>query len=121
MARQYIRSVIIPPVLQLRRLMIAESGRFPDLARAYYERAPERVIAALAAALQQFAGRERLRLEDPLLAASHLAFLILGSALDRAMFCGDESVADANLHRYADAAVRVFLAAYGRIGDIDGQ
>lgn len=111
-ARRYIRSVINPSVLQLRRLVIAEAGRFPDLARTYYERAPERVLAALAAALQQLADRGRVRLEDPLLAANHLAFLILGSPLDRAMFCGDESVSAADLDRYSDAGVHVFLAAY---------
>ncbi len=113
LARRYIRSVITPPVLQLRRLVIAEAGRFPALARAYYERAPERVIAALASALQQLADHGRVRLDDPLLAANHLAFLILAIPLDRAMFCGDESVTAAELDRCADAGVRVFLAAYG--------
>ena len=50
LARRYIAAVMQPQVLQLRRLVIAEAGRFPELARTYYERAPERVIAALATA-----------------------------------------------------------------------
>src|SRR5947209_4757575 len=67
LARHYIRAVITPAVLQLRRLVIAEAARFPDLACTYYERAPERVLAALAAALQQLADRGHVRLDDPLL------------------------------------------------------
>ena len=112
LARQYIASVMLPQVLQLRRLVIGEAARFPELARAYYERAPDRVLGALAAALQRLADRDLLRLDDADLAANHFAWLIL-SPLDKAMFCGDdENLTPAELNRLADAGVRVFLAAY---------
>jgi TetR/AcrR family transcriptional regulator, mexJK operon transcriptional repressor len=112
LARRYIASVMQPEVLRLRRLVIGEAGRFPELARTYYQRAPERVLATLAACLERLAGRGLLRLEDPMLAANHLAFLIL-SPIDKAMFSGvDERPAAAELDRLADAGVRVFLAAY---------
>jgi TetR/AcrR family transcriptional regulator, mexJK operon transcriptional repressor len=114
LARRYLASVLQPEVLQLRRLVIGEAARFPELGRTYYERAPERVLATLATLLQDLADRGLLRLDDPLLAASHFAFLILSIPLDRAMFCGDEeSFTTADLERFADAGVRVFLAAYG--------
>jgi TetR/AcrR family transcriptional regulator, mexJK operon transcriptional repressor len=114
LARRYVAFVLQPSVLQLRRLIIGEAGRFPELARAYYRRAPERTVAALAASLRQLAERRLLRLDDPLLAANHFAFLVLSVPLDRAMFCGDQAPTDAaDLDRYADAGVRVFLAAYG--------
>jgi TetR/AcrR family transcriptional regulator, mexJK operon transcriptional repressor len=72
------------------------------------------VLATLASLLQDLAGRGLLRLDDPLLAARHLAFLILSIPLDKAMFCGDEeSFTAAELERFADAGVHVFLAAYG--------
>ncbi len=115
LARRYIASVIRPQVLQLRRLIIGEAGRFPELARTYYERVPERVVATLASHMQRLAERGLLRLDDPLLAAHHLAWLILAIPMDRAMFCGDdEGFTAADLERFADAGVRVFLAAYGR-------
>jgi hypothetical protein len=60
-----------PQVLQLRRLVIGEAGRFPELGRTYYERGPERTVAALASWFQQLAERGRLRLDDPLIAANH--------------------------------------------------
>jgi TetR/AcrR family transcriptional regulator, mexJK operon transcriptional repressor len=115
LARRYVTSVIQPQALQLRRLVIGEAGRFPELARTYYERVPQQVIAALAAQLQQLAQRGLLRVDDPRLAANHLAWLILGAPLDESMFRADAAkYSAAELERLADAAVDVFLAAYGQ-------
>ncbi len=115
LARRYITSVIQPQVLQLRRLVIGEAGRFPDLARTYYERVPQRVVAILAARLWHLSARGLLHLDDPMLAANHFAWLVLAIPLDKAMFCGnDEGFAPAELEALADAGVRVFLAAYAR-------
>ncbi len=115
LARRYLASVLQPEVLQLRRLVIGEAARFPELGRAYYARAPERVLATLASLLQDLAGRGLLRLDDPLLAARHFAFLVLSIPLDKAMFCGEEETfTAADLERFADEGVRVFLAAYGQ-------
>lgn len=111
-ARRYLRVVLQPELLQLRRLVIGEAGRFPELARAYAERAPERTLAGLASAFARLAERGLLRLDDPAQAARHFAFLVVGAPMDRAMFRGDEPHAEADLDREADAAVRVFLAAY---------
>jgi len=114
LARQYLATVMQPRLLQLRRLIVGEAGRFPALARAYYQRVPERVLAALATQLGDLADRGLLRIEDPLVAAGHYAFLVLGLPLDRAMFLGlQHDLSPAELDRQADAAVDVFLAAYG--------
>ncbi len=115
LARQYLATVMQPRLLQLRRLVVAEAGRFPDLARAYYERVPEHVIAALGAQLRRLADRGVLRLDDPLAAAGHYAFLVVGLPLDKAMFLdADHGLSSADLDDRADAAVKVFLTAYGR-------
>jgi hypothetical protein len=54
-----------------------------------------------------------LELDDSQLAAAHFNWLIMSVPLNQAMLFGqDEPPAD--LDRYADAGVRVFLAAYGR-------
>ena len=55
-----------------------------------------------------------MRLEDPLLAAHPFVGLLLWIPVNRVMFCGDDARStDADLARYAEAAVRAFLAAYG--------
>jgi TetR/AcrR family transcriptional repressor of mexJK operon len=113
LARLYIRFLVRPEVLRLRRLVIAEAGRYPALARTYYERVPQRVYSALAALFHDLSDQGRLQLEDPLVAAHHFAWLTIGSHLDHGMFFDPITTnAAADLDRSADAAVRVFLAAY---------
>ena len=112
-ARRYVRAVLQPPVLQLRRLVIAEADRFPELARGYYQRAPARALDTLASAFGQLADRGLLHLDDPGLAAGHFAYLILSIPQDQAMFAVAEQFGATELDRFADAGVRVFLAAYG--------
>ncbi|GAA0794847.1 TetR/AcrR family transcriptional regulator C-terminal domain-containing protein [Spirilliplanes yamanashiensis] len=103
-----------PHLVQLRRMLIGEAGRFPDLARAWHRAAPERGHATLARAVTRLAERGLLHAPDPLLAAQHLNYLILSVPLDEAMFAvRDRPPSAPALRRYADEAVRVFLAAYG--------
>ncbi len=71
-------------------------------------------MAALADAFARLAERQVLRLEDPSLAAAHFNWLIMSIPLNQAMLQGlDAPPAAADLDRYADSGVRVFLAAYG--------
>jgi TetR/AcrR family transcriptional repressor of mexJK operon len=112
-ARDYLATVIQPPVLQLRRLVIGASPYLPEVARTYYERAPEQTMQALAGCFGQLAARGLLRISDPAAAAAHFAFLVLGRALDKSLFCGDAPFTAAELAAQADAGVAVFLAAYG--------
>jgi TetR/AcrR family transcriptional regulator, mexJK operon transcriptional repressor len=115
LARQLLARVVQPRLMQLRRLVISEAGRFPELGRTFYERGPGRTIAALADAFERLAARGVLHLEDPGVAAAHFNWLIMSIPLNRAMFFGDDEVfTPADLDRYADTGVRVFLAAYGR-------
>ncbi len=114
LARRQLAMVMQPTLMQLRRLVIAEAGRFPELGRTFYERGPDRTIAALAAAFERLADRGVLKLDDPQLAATHFNWLIMSDPVNRAMLLGEaESPTRADLDRYADAGVRVFLAAYG--------
>jgi TetR/AcrR family transcriptional regulator, mexJK operon transcriptional repressor len=112
-ARDYLATVVQPRVLQLRRLVIGASPYLPEVARTYYERAPEQTMQALAGCFGQLAARGLLRISDPAAAAGHFAYLVLGRALDKSLFCGDAPFTAAELRAQADAGVAVFLAAYG--------
>lgn len=87
------------------------------LARAYYERAPEQTMDALAGCFSHLTGRGLLRCRDERQAAAHFAFLVLGHALDKSLFCGDQPFSAVELTAQADAGAAAFLAAYG-IGSI---
>jgi TetR/AcrR family transcriptional regulator, mexJK operon transcriptional repressor len=114
-ARMYVATVMAPQRLQLRRLVIGESSRFPDMAKEYYARAPERFFEIFAAGLERFAERGLLNVPDPARAARHFAALVLWIPVDRALFVTDAQTPNSDeLVRLADAAVEVFLAAYAR-------
>ncbi|QBI19886.1 TetR/AcrR family transcriptional regulator [Egibacter rhizosphaerae] len=104
-------SVLGGRIVSLRRLLIAEATRFPELARDYYERAPGRVMTTLADGLARLAARGLLDIDDAELAAEHLAFLVLGASLDRALFEADAPSAT-TVETRARAGVEVFLRAY---------
>jgi TetR/AcrR family transcriptional regulator, mexJK operon transcriptional repressor len=115
LARRQLEMVMQPRLLQLRRLVIGEAGRFPDLGRTFYERGPARTLTALAGAFERLASRGLLQLDgDPLVVAQHFNWLIMSNPLNQAMLLGhDEPPARPDLDRYVDSGVRAFLAAYG--------
>ena len=114
LARRQLAMVMQPRLMQLRRLVIAEAGRFPELGRTFHERGPGRTIEALATAFERLAARGALELDDPQLAAAHFNWLVMSIPLNQAMFLGNDAAPSSReLNRYADAGVRVFLAAYG--------
>ncbi len=112
-ALQLARTVLTGRIVSLRRLLIAEVRRFPDLADAYHRRAPGRVVQGLAAALQRYHERGLLVVERPLRAAEQLAFLVLGPSLDRALFDPDGTpVDDLLLTERVQSGVDTFLRAH---------
>jgi hypothetical protein len=110
----FLRGVLQPDVIKLRRLVIGEAGRFPELGRVFYELGPQRANEQLGIALGEAAGRHDLMMNDPEVAAGHLLSLILSKPLDEAMLLGDGfRCTEASLLKIVDEGVRAFLAEYG--------
>ncbi|SEE29166.1 TetR/AcrR family transcriptional regulator [Jiangella alba] len=114
--RQLLRSLSRPEVLQLRRLVIAEADRFPDVSGTWWERAFHPSLVLLGDALERMSARGLLReLDDPTLAAYHLAGLVMYKPMNRMMFAGTAAVPPPDeLDVLAERAADVFVAAYGR-------
>lgn len=113
LAREMVTTVLQPHIVRLRRIIIGAADRFPELARKWYERGPERSYATLAERFADLAKRGLLRVDDPTVAAQHFTWLVLSVPLNRAMFYADgEALDPTELQRHADEGVRVFLAAY---------
>ena len=107
--------VLTPRILQLRRLVIGEVGRFPELGAALYAGGPGRAIASLAATFERLADRGALSVHDPLFAATQFNWLIMSAPLNRAMLLGDGAIPSSKeLREHAREGVRMFLAAYSR-------
>jgi TetR/AcrR family transcriptional regulator, mexJK operon transcriptional repressor len=114
LAQQFMALLMDPQLLRLRRLIIANADRMPELGRTWYEQGFERVLATLATCFAGLAKRDLLFAEDPLIAAHHFVGLLLWIPVNYAMFTGSEQpYTKPELDRYAVAAVNAFLAAYG--------
>ena len=118
LARQFLTTLMRPELIRLRRLIIASTDRFPELGRAWYERGFGRVLVTLSASFEALAERGLLRVDDPLLAAQHFVGQLLWIPMNEAMFTGDDQPrTEAELERYAEAAVRAFLIGHAPAPD----
>lgn len=111
-AERLLTIVMTPKLLRLRRLVIAEADRFPELGRALYDGGPGRAIAGLAVNLQQWADRGLLSIGDAKVAATQFNWLVMGDPVNQAMFRVDYALSKPARVRHIEQAVRVFIAAY---------
>lgn len=114
-ARAHLADVMKPELLRMRRMLIGEAERFPDLAGAWFEAGPMQSYTVFASWFEALARRGLLRVADPMLAAQQFNWLILSIPLNAAMSMRLDKppFTRRELDRYADEGVRVFLAAYG--------
>jgi TetR/AcrR family transcriptional repressor of mexJK operon len=115
LAGSWLRGLLQPDVLRLRRLVIAEADRFPEVGRAWFDRGFDRALVILGEELQRLADRGLLHnLSDPTLAAYQFAGLVMYQPMNHVMFAGTDALpAAGKLDHIADSAVTVFLATYG--------
>lgn len=106
--------VLTPRLMQLRRMVIGEVGRFPALGRSLYINGPMRSINRLARAFAHYTKNGQLGTPDPAAAAVQFNWIVMGAPTNAAMLLGDDGIpAPAQLRSHAREAVRIFLCAYG--------
>jgi TetR/AcrR family transcriptional regulator, mexJK operon transcriptional repressor len=112
-AVRQLQIVLTPRIIRLRRLVISEVSRFPELGEALYSGGPGRSIMSLAAIFERLAERGVLAIRNPSLAASQFNWLVMSAPLNRAMLLGDDAIPSASeLQKHAAESVQLFLAAY---------
>jgi TetR/AcrR family transcriptional regulator, mexJK operon transcriptional repressor len=112
-AVRQLQVVLTPRIIRLRRLVISEVLRFPELGEALYSGGPGRSIISLAAIFERLAERGVLAIRNPSLAASQFNWLVMSAPLNRAMLLGDDAIPSASeLQKHAAESVQLFLAAY---------
>lgn len=111
--RRFLKALMQPELIRLRRLVIANAERFPDVAETWYEQGFERVLAALAQTFRQFAAADMLRIDEPLAAAHHFVGLLLWIPVNNAMFrARAKRISEPEIERIVDNAVAAFLNGY---------
>jgi len=103
-----------PEQISLIRMVSMESGRYPELARQYYESGPKRAEEALAFYLDGQIRLGHVREGDTLMMARQFMNLITGSPV-RWFVLGFESkpLSDDALQRHIDGVIGMFSRAYG--------
>ena len=106
--------VLAPRLVRLRRLVIGEVPRFPELARAVFDQGPHRAVTTLGGLLTELDARGWLHVPDPAAAAQQLNWLVMGAPTNEAMFLGDDAVPTPTERQdHVRRAVSMFLSAYG--------
>lgn len=118
-AWDYADTVMSPTFLSLARLTIAEAQRFPEIGRAYQASGPDRLLSGIMAYLTQQRDAGRLKFHDAELAAQDLWALILSAPRNQALHVPDPLPTRAEIARYLNNGLRVFLAAYSANPDKD--
>jgi TetR/AcrR family transcriptional repressor of mexJK operon len=109
--------VMTPRLMQLRRLVIGEVERFPELGAALHKKGPGRSINRLAKAFTHYRKKGQIVAADVRVAASFFNWLVMGEPVNNAMLLGDQAIPNAKaLRRHAEESVRIFLSAYGAVG-----
>lgn len=100
--------------VQVFRVCVAESARFPELGRAFYESGPKQVLDEIAAYLSSDKVRQELDIEDPYMAADQFLQLCRADMLLRKIFSVEHDATPEHIDRVARETVRTFLARYAR-------
>jgi TetR/AcrR family transcriptional repressor of mexJK operon len=79
-AEKMVAIVFAPETLELHRIVIAESRRFPELGRMFYESGPETCINVLTRYFSQNRGNSQLNIYSPRRAAEEFLELLRGYA-----------------------------------------
>jgi AcrR family transcriptional regulator len=110
---RFLEFVLSRKVMDFHRLVIAESGRFPELGRAFFDNGPRRSIAIVADWMKAQMDAGRLKRADP----EHVSTLFLElckSGLHQRMLWNVEPPPSPGaVAANVETAVSVFLAAYG--------
>lgn len=98
---------------QVFRICVAESDRFPEIGRTFYQSGPARMRSEMGAYFTQAIARGELQIDDPVLAADQFGELCKADIFPRLMFGVIDHVEPGAIDRVVDGAVSTFMARYG--------
>lgn len=100
--------------IQVFRVCVAESTRFPELGRAFYDSGPKQVLDQIAAYLGSEKVKQELKIDDPYMAADQFLQLCRADMLLRRILNVDTDDSPEKMDRIARETVATFLARYRR-------
>lgn len=98
---------------QIFRICVAESDRFPEIGRSFWESGPAKMRAEMAEYFKEACARGELRIDDMTLAADQFGELCKADLWPRMIFGVIKAATEPEIDRIIDNAVETFLARYG--------
>lgn len=114
--RSFVTALLSPDFMNAFAMIVAETKRFPELGRKFFELGPARAYARVSSYLERQSVIGRLRVSDPDLAGRQLVETMKGDLHLRALLCPDQSPDASEIERHVRHAVRLFLHGAGRHG-----
>lgn len=110
--RSFMTKLTLPEPVRLHRLIVAESGRNPELGQLFFERARAPTLALLRDFMADGMASGQLRQADPQIAADALTSLCLGG-MHRRILWGAPIPAPETIETEARTVTDIFMAAFG--------
>ncbi|HEY6432249.1 MAG TPA: TetR/AcrR family transcriptional regulator [Acetobacteraceae bacterium] len=117
LANRMLRFLLEDRSLAIHRVVIAESVRFPELGRAFYESGPMTFTTAFSAWLREQTAAGRLAVTHPERAADQFAGMLKCGCYTRAALGVTPPPSEAEIDGTATGAVETFLKAYAARGE----
>ena len=112
-ASTFLKLLLTPESLGIHRVVVGESGRFPELGRMFYEMGPRVILTKIASYLSDLMDQGVMRRADPFVAAQQFKDLTISGVLQPrtwGVISGD--MTDAEVEDQVNNAVDTFLRAY---------
>ena len=112
-ASAFLKLLLTPESLGMHRVVVGESGRFPEIGRMFYDMGPKVILTKIASYLSDLMDQGVMRRADPLVAAQQFKDLTISGVLQPrtwGVISGD--MTDAEVEDQVNNAVDTFLRAY---------
>jgi AcrR family transcriptional regulator len=110
--KAFLRLILSDEVIAFHRMVVAESGRFPEIGEAHYRAGPCRSRDILAAIFTKAQIEGKLTAPDPARAAEQITDLMLSGLYRRRLWNVGPEPTDAEIDANVAAAVSLFMTAY---------
>jgi AcrR family transcriptional regulator len=111
--RAYLAQVLTDQNLRNFRLISAESERWPEIGRTFYDQGPRRGIELVSELLQTLAAEGELEIDDPVMAAHHFLGLVQNRYFKARLCNAIPELTAQQINDEAASAVSTFLRAFG--------
>jgi len=109
----FLNFIVSPKLVAINRVVVGETGRFPELGRMFFDAGPGRGEARFAQIVSRAMDVGELRRDDPVMVGRCLKDLIISDYHHRQLWGVLGDISAARIEAHVTAVVDVFLRAFG--------